>query len=63
MKHQGLLSYAGVVEGEREVVDGGIEGGIEDHGKSPVLNVGVHVEDTVIIWEDVWLCRYVSVGV
>ena len=53
MKHQGLLSYAGVVEREREVVDGGREGGIEDHGKSPMLNVGVHMEDTVIIWEDV----------
>ena len=56
MKHQGLLSYASVVEREREVVDGGREGGIEDHGESSVLNVWVHVEDAVIVWGDVRVC-------
>ena len=40
-------------------MDGGREGGVEDHGKSPVLNVWVHVEDAVIVWGDVRVCRCV----
>ena len=37
-------------------MDGGREGGIEDHGESSVLNVWVHVEDAVIVWGDVRVC-------